>query len=69
MILLGQNVTTGPPMYVCIQRALSGDAKAELLHPDKLVESCTVASSTTVMNMLYAEVGASTLTIAFLVYC
>ena len=27
--LVGQNVTTGPPMYKCIERVLKGDAKTE----------------------------------------
>ena len=26
--LVGQNVTTGPPMYKCMERVLKGDAKA-----------------------------------------
>ena len=27
--LVGQNVTTGPPMYKCMERVLKGDAKTE----------------------------------------
>ena len=29
--LIGQNVTTGPPMYKCMERVLKGDTKAEFL--------------------------------------
>ena len=47
--LVGQNVTTGPPMYKCMERVLKGDAKAEFLQQANLVGSCTVANFTTVM--------------------
>ena len=47
--LVGQNITTGPPMYKCMERMLKGDAKAEFLQQDNLVVSCTVANFTTVM--------------------
>ena len=46
--LVGQNVTTGPPMYECMERVLKGDAKAEFLQQANLVGSCTVANFTTV---------------------
>ena len=29
--LVGQNVSTGPPMYKCMERELKGDAKVEFL--------------------------------------
>ena len=29
--LVGQNVTTGPPMYECMDRVLKGDTKADFL--------------------------------------
>ena len=48
-ILVGQNVTTGPHMYKCMERVLKGDAKAEFLQQADLGGSCTVANSTTLM--------------------
>ena len=47
--LVGQNVTTGPPMYKCMERVLKGDAKAEFTQQVNLVGSCTVGNFTTVM--------------------
>ena len=47
--LKGQNVSTGPPMYKCMERVLKGDAKAEFLQKANLVGSRTVANFTTVM--------------------
>ena len=43
--LVGQNVTTGPPMYECIERVLKGDAKAEFFQQANSVGSCTVAKN------------------------
>ena len=47
--LIGQNVTTGPPMYECMEMVLKGDTKAEFLQKANLVDSCTVANFKTVM--------------------
>ena len=47
--LVEQNVTTGPPMYKCIERLLKGDAKDNFLQNANLVGSCTVATLYTVM--------------------
>ena len=35
--LVGQNVTTGPPMYECMERVLKGDNKAKFYHQANLV--------------------------------
>ena len=35
----GQNVTTSPPMYACMERVLKGYAKAEFLQQANLVGS------------------------------
>ena len=48
-VLVGQNVTTSPPIYKCIERVLKGDAKAEFLQQINLVVSCVVANFTFVM--------------------
>ena len=53
---LGQNVTTGPPMYECMERVLKGNAKAEFLQQDKLVGSCTVNNFTTAMATMTVHV-------------
>ena len=47
--LVGQNVTTSPHMYKCMERVLKGDPKAEFLQHANLIGSCTVANFTTVM--------------------
>ena len=47
--LVGQNVTTGSPMYKCIERILKGDAKAKIILQANLVQSHTVINFTTVM--------------------
>ena len=47
--LVGQNITTGPPMYRSIAKVLKGDVKAEFLQKPNLVGSCTVANYITVM--------------------
>ena len=44
--IVGQNVTTGPPMYKCMERMLKGDAIAEFLQQANLVCICTVANLT-----------------------
>ena len=54
--LVGQNVTTGPPMYECMERVLTGDAKAEFLQQANLAGACTVANFTTVMNTMTAYI-------------
>ena len=47
--LVGQNVTTDPPMYNCMERVLKGDAKAEFTLQANLVRSHTADNFTTVM--------------------
>ena len=54
--LVGQNVTTGPPLYKCMERVLKGDAKAEFLQKANLVGSRTVANFTTVMATMTVHV-------------
>ena len=54
--LVGQNVTTGPPMYKCMKRVLEGDAKAEFLQQVALVGSCKIANFTTVMATMTVHV-------------
>ena len=54
--LVGQNVTTCPPMYKCMERVLKGDAKAEFLQQANLVGSRTVANFTTVMVTMTVHV-------------
>ena len=54
--LVGQNVTTGPPMYECMERVLKGDAKAEFLQQANSVGSCTVANFTTVMATMTVHI-------------
>ena len=47
--LEGQNATTGPPMYKCMERVLKGGAKAEFLQQANLECSCAIANFTTVI--------------------
>ena len=54
--LVGQNVTIGPPMYECMERVLTGDAKAEFLQQANLAGARTVANFTTVMNTMTAHI-------------
>ena len=54
--LVGQNVTTGKPMYDCMERVLKGDAKAEFLQQASLVGTRTVANFTTVMATMTVHV-------------
>ena len=54
--LVGQNVTTGPPMYDYMERVLKGDAKAEFLQQANLVGSHTVANFTTVMATMTVHI-------------
>ena len=54
--LVGQNVTTGPPIYDCMERVLKGDAKAEFLQQANLVGTRTVANFTTVMATMTVHV-------------
>ena len=49
MTSVGQNVTTGPPMYKYMERLLKGEAKAEFTQQANLVGSCTMGNFTTVM--------------------
>ena len=41
-----QKITTGPPMYKCMERVLKGDAKAEFLQQAYQIGSCTKATFT-----------------------
>ena len=47
--LVGQDVTTGPPICKYIERVLKGDVKAEFLSQANLVGSCIVQNYTMVM--------------------
>ena len=49
LVQKSQNVTTGQPMYKCMERVLTSDAKAESTQQASLVGSCTVANFTTDM--------------------
>ena len=53
---VGQNITTGPPMYKCIERVLKGDTKAKFTQQANLVGSCTVANITTVMATMTVHI-------------
>ena len=39
---LGQNITTCPPMYKCMERVLKGDATADFTQLANLLGSCIV---------------------------
>ena len=54
--LVGQNVTTGPSMYECMERVLKGDANAEFLQQANLVGICTVVNFTMVMATMTVHV-------------
>ena len=54
--LVGQNVTTGPPMYKCMERVLKGDAKAKFTQQANLVESHTVGNFTRVMTTMTVHI-------------
>ena len=54
--LVGQNITTGPPMYECMEWVLNGDAKAEFPQQANLVGSCTVKNFTTIMATMTAHI-------------
>ena len=54
--LVGQNVTTGPPMYKCMEMVLKGDAKAEFLQKAYLVDSQRVANFITVMATMTVHI-------------
>ena len=47
--LVGQNITTGSPMYKYIKWVVKGGAKAEFTQQANLVGSCSLANFTTVM--------------------
>ena len=47
--LVGQNITTDPPMHKCMEWVLKDDAKAKFTQLANLVESRTVGNFTTVM--------------------
>ena len=54
--LVGQNGTTGPPKYECMERVLKRDAKAEFLQKANFVGSCTVANFAMVMVTMTVHV-------------
>ena len=54
--LVGQNITTGPSIYKCIENVLKGDAKAEFPQQADLVDSRTVANFTRVMTTMTVHV-------------
>ena len=53
--LVEQNVNTGQLMYECIERVLTGDAKAEFLQQASSAGNHTVANFITVMNKMTAS--------------
>ena len=50
--LIGQNATTSPTMYECMEMVLKGVDKAELLQKANLVGSCSAANFTTVTMVI-----------------
>ena len=55
--LVGQNVvTTGPPIYECMERVLKGDAKTEFTQQTNLVGSRTVDNFTTIMASMIGHI-------------
>ena len=54
--LVGQNVTTGSPMYKCMEWVLKGEAKAKFLQQANSVGTCTVANFSTVMATMTVHV-------------
>ena len=55
--LVGQNVTSDPPMYKYMERVLKGDAKAEFLQQANLVVGRTVVNFITVMATMTVHVS------------
>ena len=55
-VLLGQNVTTVPPIYECMERVLKGDAKDGFTHQANLIGSCTVGNFTTVLATMTVDI-------------
>ena len=56
MSVEGQNVTTGLPMYKCIERVLKGDAKSEFLQKANLVGKRTFANFPTVLATMTVHI-------------
>ena len=54
--LVGQNISTGPPMYKCVERVLKCDTKAEFLQQAYLAGTHIVANFTTVMTTMTVHV-------------
>ena len=54
--LVGQNITSGPPMYELMERLLTGDAKDEFRQQANLAGTHTVANFTTVMNQMSVHI-------------
>ena len=48
-VLVGQNITTGLPMYKCMEKVLKGDFKGEFTQQANLVGSLIVDNFTTVL--------------------
>ena len=57
--LVGQNVTTDPSMYQCMERVLKGGVKAEFTQQANLVGSRTAGNCTTVMAAHLSYTGLS----------
>ena len=54
--LVGQNVTTGPPIYKCMERVLKGNTKAKFPQHANLVNSHTVGNVTSVMDTISVHI-------------
>ena len=54
--LVGQSVTTGPPIYKYMEKILKGDAKAEFTQQAKLIGSCTVENFNFVMAIVTVHI-------------
>ena len=54
--LVGQNVTTGPPMYKCMERLQTVDTKAKFRQQANLAGTHTVANFTSVVDIMTAHI-------------
>ena len=54
--LVGQNVTTDPPIHEYMESVLISDAKAEFLQQNDLAGIHTSANCTSLMNMMTANI-------------
>ena len=53
---MGQNITTGPPLYECMERVLTGDVIAEFWQQANLAGTHTASYFTTMMNKMTAHI-------------